>query len=186
MVHLPFLCFKISRLEALVLLKIGWPVPLNRCTILLAAWLLRHSKYFILFPLNVVEHKKWRWSGPWSLLAWCSLSPSRSGSREKEIMTKSSASRYDELLEIFNLAFPSFCCSWNIFHLSDTKERNQRRHILLPSPTWLLDHWPMLISSMKVTSFSRHSTFRISSECSFINFRVMLNTLQIFSNFVFV
>ena len=24
------------------------------------------------------------------------------------------------LLEIFNLAFPSFCCSCNIFHLSDT------------------------------------------------------------------
>ena len=126
MVHLPSLCFKIPRLNALVLLKTGWPVSLNRCTILLAvqfhcpfwSWEspyhfssdpgprnvqcpcknlhgvipdffgIRSTILIILFPYNVVDTLTWRWSGPWSLLAWCSFSPSRSGSREEEIMTK--------------------------------------------------------------------------------------------------
>ena len=37
MVSLPFFFFKIPRLKALMLLNTGWPVSLNRCTILLAA-----------------------------------------------------------------------------------------------------------------------------------------------------
>ena len=54
------------------------------------SWHLRHSKYNYHHSFSIQCHwtLTWRWSGPWSILAWCSLSPSRSGSREEEIMTK--------------------------------------------------------------------------------------------------
>ena len=111
MVHLPFLCFKIPQLKALVLLKRGWPVSLNRCAILLAVQFhcpcyhgnnffstslptldprmslrefhcvtldffgIRNTILIIIFPYNVIEH--WHEDDL----------PSRSGSREEEIVT---------------------------------------------------------------------------------------------------
>ena len=149
------------------------------------SWLLRHSKYNYHHSFSIQRHwtLTWRWSGPRSLLALCSLSPSRSGSREEEIMTKilgNFSTRIQSVLRRVPLRLGSTNTSWDLQldlsilllllkYLSPVrhKERHQGRHIFLPSPTWPLDHWPILISSMMVTNIPSipHSELSTSESC---------------------
>ena len=150
-----------------------------------SAFEMRFSSFFFhTMSLNIVHE-----DDPWCLLAWCSLSPTRSGSRSKSIgfsveshcvLIRPNTSWDLQLgLSIFLLLLK------NIFHLSDTKNGiSVDTYFCLRSLDRLMigKYWPRATTVMN----SRHSTFRMSSQCSFINFRVSLNTLQIFFNFVFL
>ena len=63
--------------------------------------------------------------------------------------------------ECFHLTFPSFYCSWSVLSSVQHIERNQHRHILLPSPIWSLCHWLIPISPKKVMNIpgNSHSEF---------------------------
>ena len=180
MVLMPVLCFKIPRLKALVLFEDkmtnifeslyhrSWtkkhPMSLQE--------LHRHSKnmfhHSFFGPINVIEH--WHEDGPVLEVFWLDVvSPKFSRSREEETMTKilgNFSSRILSVLRRVPLRLGTTNTSWDlqldlsIFllllkYLSPVrhKERNQHRHIHLPSPYWSRPWWWWIFQAFHILNF---------------------------------